>query len=485
MNYPINLKTDLAQGLQKFFLKSPLVRNNKKAHTFNVTVVDGSTAVELGTISATFMNGKSAMVEIDNTLCTATGNVASVTLPEQCYTVPGSALLTINNITDDAVVCIALIFCQVANNISDSAVDPGDVIPSVSQLIAEIEEVRDSIPEDYTELVEEVNGKLDAPATPGTQGQVLTSDGNGGQTWEDATGGGDSPFESGAEEGSAQIKAYTDSVQTACGAGTTAIGKNTTAMGSGCHAEGTGTVAAGEFCHAEGQNYFFRRITVSSEYTSQTNVSYEDGIDTPLANSDVSSDTYLVIYRPDGYVISKRITSLSSVSKRIYFSGSVLAVLDNAKAVVTNYGAFGSYTHSEGSSLAIQMFTHAEGQNTRATLTAAHSEGMRTKASGNGSHAEGNTTEARSNYSHSEGNGTVAASNSQHVQGKYNEIDTVDTYAHIVGAGTSATNRKNIHTLDWSGNAWFAGSLILQNGEEMVTLTGETLKKIIDYINTL
>lgn len=32
--------------------------------------------------------------------------------------------------------------------------------------------------------------KLDAPTTAGTQGQVLTSDGEGGQTWEDASGGG-------------------------------------------------------------------------------------------------------------------------------------------------------------------------------------------------------------------------------------------------------------------------------------------------------
>ena len=31
--------------------------------------------------------------------------------------------------------------------------------------------------------------------------------------------------------------------------------------------------------------------------------------------------------------------------------------------------------------------------------------------------------------------------------------------AHVVGGGTSAFERKNIHTLDWNGNAWFAGDV--------------------------
>ena len=33
------------------------------------------------------------------------------------------------------------------------------------------------------------------------------------------------------------------------------------------------------------------------------------------------------------------------------------------------------------------------------------------------------------------------------------------TYAHIVGNGTAEDARSNAHTLDWSGNAWFAGKV--------------------------
>jgi hypothetical protein len=49
----------------------------------------------------------------------------------------------------------------------------------------------------------------------------------------------------------------------------------------------------------------------------------------------------------------------------------------------------------------------------------------------------------------------------QHVRGKYNAIDDADTYATIVGNGDADTNRKNIHTLDWDGNAWFSGDVYI------------------------
>ena len=81
------------------------------------------------------------------------------------------------------------------------------------------------------------------------------------------------------------------------------------------------------------------------------------------------------------------------------------------------------------------------------------------EASGNYSHAEGDSTTASGTSSHAEGNGTTASSENQHVQGRYNIEDTANKYAHIVGNGTDDTNRSNAHTLDWQGNAWFAGEV--------------------------
>ena len=61
--------------------------------------------------------------------------------------------------------------------------------------------------------------------------------------------------------------------------------------------------------------------------------------------------------------------------------------------------------------------------------------------------------------SHAEGQGTVAKDEASHVQGRYNVYDTEKLYAHIIGNGTSDTNRSNAHTLDWDGNAYFSGNI--------------------------
>lgn len=84
------------------------------------------------------------------------------------------------------------------------------------------------------------------------------------------------------------------------------------------------------------------------------------------------------------------------------------------------------------------------------------------------SHAEGSNSEAKGNSSHAEGVNTIAAGAYQHVQGKHNVVDPehdennankLGKYAHIVGNGTSKTDRSNAHTLDWFGLGWFAGGL--------------------------
>lgn len=66
---------------------------------------------------------------------------------------------------------------------------------------------------------------------------------------------------------------------------------------------------------------------------------------------------------------------------------------------------------------------------------------------------------AQGDNSFAEGCYTKALSESQHVQGKYNVEDTENKYAHIVGNGTSEDTRSNAHTLDWDGNAWYAGDV--------------------------
>ena len=126
--------------------------------------------------------------------------------------------------------------------------------------------------------------------------------------------------------------------------------------------------------------------------------------------------------------------------------------------------AKGNASHVEGTNnLALGHDSHAEGYTTCATGDYSHAEGRASRASGYCAHAEGIDTTASGDSSHSEGIGTIASSHYQHVQGKYSIEDVDGLYAHIVGNGNGYGSRSNAHTLDWDGNAWFAGAIDVED----------------------
>lgn len=137
----------------------------------------------------------------------------------------------------------------------------------------------------------------------------------------------------------------------------------------------------------------------------------------------------------------------------------------------------GNHSYAVGYEVvASESDSHAEGYETKATGPYAHAEGFNTIASGAESHAEGFYTQAVGDASHAEGCYTQAMRDYQHVQGKFNEPDK--SYAHIVGGGTSDNDRKNIHTLDWEGNARFAGN-VSSNRYNLNDL-GDAINKLSD-----
>lgn len=152
--------------------------------------------------------------------------------------------------------------------------------------------------------------------------------------------------------------------------------------------------------------------------------------------------------------------------------GSSLGIKATAEGYNTQAG--GSTSHAEGNSTyALGESSHAEGYLTQALGSYSHSEGRQTKASGKCSHAEGGVTEAIASYSHAEGystlanaicthtegQGTIASSKCQHAEGNFNIEDANQKYLHIIGNGTSDKNRSNAHTVDWQGNAEYAGDV--------------------------
>lgn len=155
-----------------------------------------------------------------------------------------------------------------------------------------------------------------------------------------------------------------------------------------------------------------------------------------------------------------------------------------AEGVSTN--AIREGTHAEGNkTTASGEYAHAEGQGSHASELASHAEGKGTSAEGIASHAEGWATFAIGDYSHAEGRYTRAYGEFQHVQGKYNKVDMDGKYAHIVGNGINdGLGASNAHTLDWDGNAWYAGSV---EGTALIVKSpgGRRFKVTVDNTGTL
>lgn len=219
-----------------------------------------------------------------------------------------------------------------------------------------------------------------------------------------------------------------------------ALGANVEASGVNSHAEGNNTVAYGDNSHAEG--YQSKATGLNAHSEGENNIASGQGAHAEGGAGTTASDKYA---HAEGY-----------------------GTTASAQAA-----------HSEGyNTYATGKYSHVEGYNSKATADMAHAENYGTEASGKNSHAEGLISIAKGNGSHAEGFGTVASAKYQHVQGKYNVEDTEGRYAHIVGGGNDA-ERRNIHTLDWEGNAEYAGDVIATvNGKKvpMSTIAGVLLQ---------
>ena len=244
-----------------------------------------------------------------------------------------------------------------------------------------------------------------------------------------------------------------------------AEGSGTTASGVCSHSEGSSSKASGGYSHAEGQDTLAKGVASHAEggYTS----SY-------------SSDRYIIL---SGAAKAKTLTVNSlyyeglTESSTINLIGMIISTCTVVDQTVNN-GVIDTITTSDYiSSTAITEKKYTLGRGTSATANNAHSEGFLTFASGVSSHSEGSFTASKGGTSHSEGYGTIASSDYQHVQGKFNIEDANNTYADIVGNGTTSS-RSNAYTLDWNGNGVYAGKVTI--GTSPTNDMDVTTKKYVD-----
>lgn len=128
---------DLSKVQKVDQLEGPLYQLESGGHTFNITcLMDGAAASVSGTASARFLRADEQTVVVSGTV---SGNVVSITLPQSCYTANGRFGMVVFVSGSDVTTAVYAVAGSVYRSTSDTIVDPGSVIPSLEELLAQIE----------------------------------------------------------------------------------------------------------------------------------------------------------------------------------------------------------------------------------------------------------------------------------------------------------------------------------------------------------
>ena len=138
-NWLIEQIIDLQHGVQ-----APLVWPNalmlcgdNNAHTWRVTIMDGRESAQItGNITGYFVRTDGNTVTVTGGL---TGNVATVTLPQACYATDGDLYAVMRLKSSSGTITLSALILPVRNVLTDSIIDPGEVIPSLDDLLAQID----------------------------------------------------------------------------------------------------------------------------------------------------------------------------------------------------------------------------------------------------------------------------------------------------------------------------------------------------------
>lgn len=123
-------------------LEGPLYQLENGGHTFEITcLMDGAAAAVSGTVSARFLRADGITEYFTGTL---SGNVASITLPQACYNVNGRFGMVVFITGSGVTSAVYGVAGSVYKTTSDQVVDPTEVIPSLEDLIAKIQDCEDA-----------------------------------------------------------------------------------------------------------------------------------------------------------------------------------------------------------------------------------------------------------------------------------------------------------------------------------------------------
>ena len=170
-----NISCDLKEVVKVQYLSGNLFSQDNQANVINVTVTDGGEPATIsGTVTANIIREDGGTVTA--TGGTISGNVVSITLPAAAYIVPGLVSIVVKLTASSVVTTLAAIVANVYQSSTETAVDPGTIIPSVTALVSQIETAVASIPADYSALWTSLAPAFSTSATY-APGQYVTNGG--------------------------------------------------------------------------------------------------------------------------------------------------------------------------------------------------------------------------------------------------------------------------------------------------------------------
>jgi hypothetical protein len=222
--------------------------------------------------------------------------------------------------------------------------------------------------------------------------------------------------------------------------------------------EGYNNIVTGEMSHAEGA-----RNNVSGA------MAHAEGMDNVVSGS---------------YAHAGGNTSSATASSSFAQGQKCIASGKYSHAEGLEAKAEGEASHAEGAyTIASGSYSHAQGHSSKATGNFSNAMGQSCTASGSGSSAQGYMAVASGKQSTAHGYMVNANGEMQSVRGKLNIIDNSNKYIDIVGNGTNS-GRSNAYTLDWSGNAWYKGT-IEATGIILKSPSGKRFKVTVNDDGTL
>ena len=135
-NYTINLQNPL----KLLKAQEPLFTGDKAAHTLSLTITDGASPFPLEgyTLRGYFLRSDGDTVFLTGSTAS---NTATLTLPESCYAVSGAFTLVVKAASKDQVRTLLAVSGNVLDSTTDSVIDPENAIPSLSDLLAQIDKM--------------------------------------------------------------------------------------------------------------------------------------------------------------------------------------------------------------------------------------------------------------------------------------------------------------------------------------------------------